>query len=302
MVKHVFVGVDGGASKCRVRVEDDEGKLIGFAKGHEASIRFSPQDAWDSILQTLDLSLQGTGLSLSDPAYHFHAGMGLAGTEIPEACYQFSTITHPFKTLILKSDGYIACVGAHSGNDGSIISVGTGIVAWQIEGEAVSRISGWGFPHDDEGSGAWMGLEAVRRTIQWYDGCIEGSPLYEAVLAKFNHNFLDLVVWANRDDCHSTDFASIAPIVVVYAHEKEPVALSILREAAQYVDHIHRALLNRRTNANHLLPCVLMGGLARFIEPFISESLKSQLAPCQREPVEGAILMVKRQVKSLRGT
>lgn len=298
MVQHIFVGVDGGASKCRVRVEDEQGNRIGYAEGSDASIRYSVKHAWESVYQTLHQALQNSTLSLSDPDCYFHIGLGLAGTEVPEACYQFSTAPHAFKTLVLKSDGYIACVGAHGGRDGAIITVGTGIVAWQIEQESTIRVSGWGFPHGDEGSGAWLGLEAVRRTMHWYDGRTEASPLYEAILAKFNHNFSDLVTWVNQENCHSRDYAALAPIVIEYAHEKEPVAFSLLQQAVEHIHLINESLIKRSKDPHHLLPCVLEGGLARFMEPWVNESLKSRLVPCQYEPVIGAVIMIKKQVQA----
>ena len=45
-----------------------------------------------------------------------------------------------------------------------------GTVAFQIEGDKEYKVGGWGFPHGDEGSGAWLGLEAVRLTLHWLDG------------------------------------------------------------------------------------------------------------------------------------
>ena len=113
-------------------------------------------------------------LRLDDGQHRFYCGAGLAGTEVTSACDQFLNAPHPFARLILKSDGYTSCLGAHGGRDGALIAIGTGTVAFQIEGDKEYKVGGWGFPHGDEGSGAWLGLEAVRLTLHWLDG--RGEP------------------------------------------------------------------------------------------------------------------------------
>jgi glucosamine kinase len=50
-----------------------------------------------------------------------------------------------------------------------LIAIGTGTVGYQIEGDKECKVGGWGFPHGDEGSGAWLGMEAVRMTLHWLD-------------------------------------------------------------------------------------------------------------------------------------
>ena len=94
------------------------------------------------------------------------------------ACDQFVNTPHPFARLILRSDGYTSCLGAHGGRNGAVIAIGTGVVAYQIEGDKECKVGGWGFPQGDEGSGAWLGLEAVRLTLHWLDGRGEPSPLF----------------------------------------------------------------------------------------------------------------------------
>ena len=40
MHKHLFIGVDGGASCCRARVRDMQGNLLGEGYGGPANIHF----------------------------------------------------------------------------------------------------------------------------------------------------------------------------------------------------------------------------------------------------------------------
>ena len=49
MKQHLFIGVDGGATKSIVRVEDETGRLLGKEIGGPANIRLSVDQSWQSI-------------------------------------------------------------------------------------------------------------------------------------------------------------------------------------------------------------------------------------------------------------
>lgn len=160
------------------------------------------ETSWQSILNATHKELETISIKLDDNNYRFHAGLGLAGTGVPKAVKEFLSKSHPFTTLSLKSDAYAACLGAHGGQDGAIIIIGTGVIGMRIQGKEMIQVGGWGFPHSDEGSGAWLGIEAVRLTLQAHDGRIEFSPLLRAILQKFDNDFPRFVTWANES--HAT--------------------------------------------------------------------------------------------------
>jgi len=187
--RDIFIGIDGGGSKSKIRVEDAEGHLLGQVVSGPANIRLSVEGAWHSIHTALDEVLLQQGLSLNDQNIRFHVGLGLAGCEVPEAVRAFLQTPHSFTTLQLDTDAHIACLGAHQGGEGVIIIVGTGVIGYQIESGKSTSASGWGFPHDDEGGGAWLGLEAARVTFQWLDHRAEKSPLVEDIFSFFQSRY-----------------------------------------------------------------------------------------------------------------
>lgn len=291
MTQELYVGVDGGATKVIVRVEDERGMLLGKEQGGPANIRISVTNAWQSIHSTLEKILQPLGISLTSKQYHFHVGMGLAGCELYEAYQRFLNRAHPFKTLIISSDAHTACLGAHGGSDGAIIVVGTGMVGFQIQKQQSTKISGWGFPHDDEGGGAWIGLNAVMLTFKWLDKRLPESSLTKAIYAYFTEDFNHLITWANQ--ANSTTFAELAPIVIQCANEGDVFAIEILQKAARAIDEVGNALFASQSDAQ-LLPCSLVGGIAPFIQPYLGDKLRSRLTPCQQTPDAGAIILVRR--------
>lgn len=295
MEKDIFIGVDGGATKSRIRIEDGQGRLLGQSEGGPANIRLSVDNAWKSIYQAVEEALQSHNISLQDKHYRFHAGMGLAGCEVEEAYNEYLKRPHPFTTMLLTSDARVACVGAHGNQDGSIIIAGTGVVGYQMQEGRGTKVGGWGFPHDDEGGGAWLGLEATRLTFQWIDKRIEESPLLKEIFAHFNNNLNKFVSFANG--ATATEFAQFAPLVIQYSEENEWRAVHLMKQAAQAINLVGRALERCHVKSNpheKSLPCCLVGSIAPFMQPWLEETLRARLVPQQGDANSGAILMVKK--------
>ncbi|VVC75114.1 Glucosamine kinase GspK [Aquicella siphonis] len=291
MTQSFYIGVDGGATKCLVSVEDEHGNLLGRETGGPANIRLSVPQAWQSIHAALEKILSPLAIQMYDKRYHWHAGMGLAGCEIEEAYQAFLAVPHEFETLILTSDAHTACLGAHAGHDGAVIIIGTGVVGFQVQSGETSKVGGWGFPHDDEGGGAWLGLEAVRLTLQTLDGRQPVNELTQAVFAFFGSDLGRFVTWANQ--ANSTAFAELAPVVIHCAAAGSEAARNLMRESAKAVDGVAAALQAARENQDVILPCSLAGGMAAFIEPYLNNALRAQLVPCQSTPDAGAVFLVR---------
>lgn len=289
----IFIGVDGGATQCRVRVEDNAGKILGQALGGPANIRLSVEHAWHSIYQTLTEALAGSAITLEpgQQPYRLHAGIGLAGCEYTEACAAFLNGPHPFTTMHLMSDAHVACLGAHQGKEGAIIIVGTGVVGHQIQGDQHHRVGGWGFPNDDVGGGAWLGLEAVRLTFQWLDRRIEKTPLLQDIFDFFDKDTNHFIKWV--DQANSTEYARLAPLVINHSHQEDANAVKLMKKAAQAINRLGSVLEKLQVNKETLLPCSLIGGLAPFIEAWIEEDLRARLVPRQADANAGAILMIR---------
>lgn len=290
----IFIGVDGGASSCKVRVEDAAGNLLGSAKGDATTIKFSTEKAWETILNTINTALP-TFLKLEDRQYRFHLGCGLTGCELPAACEKFlKEVPTYFSAIRLESDAYTACLGAHAGKDGAIIIIGTGTVGLQIQNGKTTQISGWGFPHGDEGSGAWLGMEAVRLTLQWLDRRFKhaNTALLEMIFQKFDRDLTKLVVWANA--ANSTKFAEITPLIIQQLQQQDSLATMLIQRAAREIDRVGMAFA-KYTESDRLLPCCLCGGLALLIAPYLTADFKTRIVPCKHDATCGAIFMMKQE-------
>ena len=129
-------------------------------------------------------------------------------------------------------------------------------------------------------------------TLHWLDGRDEPSPLLESVYAHFDNDLMRLVIWANQ--ASATQFAQIAPLVIEHVKRQTPLAVTLIRQAAGEIDRLGSALAAQSLNKN--LPCSLLGGLAQFIEPWLGDSLRSRLVPCESDSVSGVLLMIRKAV------
>lgn len=291
-MKDIFIGVDGGGTKSKVRVEDSAGNCLGQAVSGPANIRLSVDQSWESIYHALNEIFLSAKLSLDDPQYQFHLGLGLAGCEVIKARDAFLKRAHSFSTLHLVSDAHVACLGAHQSQDGAIIIVGTGVIGYQIQAGVNTKVGGWGFPHDDEGGGAWLGLEACRLTFQWLDHRVEKSPLVDDIFSYFDRDVEHFIAWANH--ANSSEFAKLAPLVINHCQQEEVAAVRLMKKAAHEIDRVWVALKKSQTKP---LPCCLFGGIAPFVEPWLGEELQVNLVPRQGDANAGAIRLIRELIK-----
>ncbi len=89
---------------------------------------------------------------------------------------------HPFRSVVYAHDATIACIGAHAAKDGGIVIVGTGSVGFAVVGGREVRVGGYGFPISDEGSGADLGLHAIRLALRAHDERARGTSLTRDVM------------------------------------------------------------------------------------------------------------------------
>src|SRR5262245_17496596 len=222
MNKLLLLGVDGGGTRCRARLADVHGTVLGEGAAGPANLRLGVQDSMAAVRAATDQCLNQAGLSFGEP--RIVACLALAGACEPVTLAQAQAVPLPFLRVILTSDARAACVGAHAGGDGGIVIVGTGSVGWAIADGSDHRVGGWGFPVSDEGSGAWLGCEALRRVLWAYDGLIPWTGLLRLLFERFDEDGYAIVRWMGA--ARPRDYASLAPAVVAQAGQGDAIALA----------------------------------------------------------------------------
>jgi glucosamine kinase len=283
MVAGLFLGVDGGGTGCRARIETDSGEVLGQGLSGPATTRLGVDKAWASVMTAANGALAEAGLSAVEVAA-LRAAVGLAGVGRMGAMEALTAMPHPFAAVSFISDGLAACLGAHSGQDGGIVICGTGSIGIGRAGGRDLRIGGYGFPISDEGSGADLGLQAVRLALRAHDGRMEPTALLTEVMQRFRGDPAEAVAW--MDKASATDFATLAPMVMRHADQGDAAGRRIIQDAAEQIDSLVRALFG------HGAPRVsLIGGLSSAMAPWLSPDIRRRLKPPDADAVSGAILV-----------
>lgn len=284
----LFLGIDGGGTGCRARLEDRDGTVLGAGIAGPASTRLGLDQAMAAVETACLAALAEAGLSF-DTAAHVHCGIGLAGMGRKGAREALEARPHPFASIAFASDGLVACIGAHSGLDGGIVIVGTGTCGLGRVGAQELRVGGYGFPISDEGSGADLGLQAIRLALRALDGRIDRTALLTDVLARFDDDPFEAVAWMDR--ASATDYATFAPLVMRHADNGDPVGRRIVQGAAEQVDGLVRALVERGAPR-----IALIGGLSSAIEPWLAPDVRRRLKPLDGDAVSGAIRLAQERL------
>ena len=108
----LYLGVDGGGSPCRARIEDEHGAVLGECGSGPATTRLGIDKAWQSVMRACAVAADQAGLTRKDFEL-MHAGIGLAGFGRRGAEAALSEIVHPFASVRFISDELAACLGAH---------------------------------------------------------------------------------------------------------------------------------------------------------------------------------------------
>jgi glucosamine kinase len=279
----LFIGIDGGGSRCRARIRDSAGRMLGEAEGGPSNIYQDLPNALATIVDTAGRAAQTAGVLPEE----LHAGLGLAGFITSVAAESIAAADFPFASSVADNDAYAACIGAFAGANGGIVIAGTGSIGLALIDGKRHMVGGWGFALGDHGSGAWLGHHAVRRAALAIDGLLQPTPLIEAVLKTVGHDRLHLTQWSSQ--AAPKDYARLAPFVFEAAVKGDIQAMTIVIEGASAISNLGRALLAR--GAGRLC---LLGGLANVYPPYLDADVRASLAVPIADAVDGAIMMARR--------
>jgi glucosamine kinase len=287
----LLLGVDGGGTGCRARLGELSGAILGEGSAGPANIRFGLEPSFAAVLEATMQCLYEAGLSYAD-LERTVACLALAGATEPTELAKARARSLPFRKTVITTDAHAACIGAHRGRDGGIVIIGTGSVGWAMVRGRHYRVGGWGFPISDEGSGAWLGCEAVRRVLWAQDGRIGWTGLLTALFAEFQSDPHAIVRWLTV--ARPVDFGRFAPLIVDHASRDDPVARDLVSRAAHHIDALAARLV--ASGADRL--CVV-GGLAPHIEPWLASETRRHLVAPDGDALSGALQLAQAEASSM---
>jgi glucosamine kinase len=286
----LYLGIDGGGSTCRARLTSAAGEVIGTGVGGPANPVHGLQQAQASIMAATELALAAAGLPLTARS-KLVAGLGLAGVNLPSVYQAVSQWQHPFHAMYLTTDLHIASLGAHGGGDGAALIAGTGSCGCVVAGERITVYGGHGFLWGDKGSGAWLGLEAVKAVLLAADGLGRQTQL-TALLGE--HLQAEGVMIVDRlAAAKASDYAQLAQCVFRAAAAGDALATNLLCDGGQYLSALANKLWEQEPKRMSFI-----GGLAGPMMPWLHPEVAARLSDPVDLPEGGAIYFARQRFSS----
>ncbi len=289
------LGIDAGGTKTVCQIADDEGGLLGEARGPGANL----QNAGELQVEKVLHQVIQAATSQAD-TWPTTACIGMAGVDRPEDAAIVRGILSrlvPRCPVVVVNDALIALEAGAPGAPGVVIIAGTGSIAYgrNAQGHA-ARAGGWGYVLGDEGSGYWLGRQALRAVLRASDGRGPQTPLTTRVLAHYKvARPQDLVREIYYGRFKPSTVAAIASLVEDAANDGDAWSAALIDTGAQELSRAARAVCDRLDLPEG--PVVLAGGNFRAV-PRLAAGVTATLThahphtvvrPLDREPAAGAI-------------
>ena len=260
----MYLSVDGGGSKIAALCYDDNMRLVCTARSGGVN---PTQNTEDAVLAHIKDCLHQLSpflheINLVDEVF-------VGGRELFEAELYARTDIDKIRILSEPVAGIIAGACRTSG----ILALsGTGSDVFIIQNGKVSlSIGGWGPLMGDQGSGAWIGIQALRAVGRQANGWGEKTLLTELLSEHFASSFKRSPPPAiTKNTSPYALSASLVPLVARAAHEGDTVALTIFRDAGRAIGIQLKALFERYGSVDER-EIILCGGAWK-AHPLMKES------------------------------
>ena len=259
----IVVGVDGGGSKTRVIVADEQGNPLAEVVGPGSAVRpGQAEHSADVIATTLADALASCEMTHVVPKVLCVGVAGAAREPERQALWQALAGRDLAEEIVIHPDFSIALDDAFGDGPGVLLISGTGSAAFgRSPAGQTARCGGWGPVCGDEGSGAWIGRRALSVVTASADGREPETALVGAILTAAQVNEpQELVAWAAQ--ATPALLASLAPVVASVADSGDLRANALLsltvEELVLHVRTLSRSLFGDERAAT---PVAFTGGM-----------------------------------------
>lgn len=179
-----MLGGDIGGTSTRILVVDRRGALRGQGSAAGGNPTTHPESAAAALAEALAKATADVDASTVRSAVIGLAGGGaLLSPQVRHSLTRAWTESGVAADPEYVSDLAVAFASGSAEPDGTVLIAGTGAAAGSLRDHRVARTAGGhGWLLGDEGSGFWLGREAVRATLQALDLRRPLGPMAESVL------------------------------------------------------------------------------------------------------------------------
>jgi N-acetylglucosamine kinase-like BadF-type ATPase len=301
----LFIGLDLGGSGTRAALVDAAGQLLASGQGGpsgqdgRATGRRALRHALDAALAPIAPLVVGEACVIS---------AGMRGLSIPgrrESLAVELSSRFPEARARISNDALIALWAGLAGDVGVAVLAGTGSIALARSADGrEGRAGGWGYLLGDEGSGFWLGREAVALLLRVLEGGAAPGPLSDLVRQAMQRRIEsapDAIAWLYAGSDQVARLGELAPLVARAAAAGDTRAEQLLCRAGRSLAGLVVAAARQLwpTGTPQPLRVACCGGVwaagAPLWVPF-AEALAAELpaatpSPALLPPVAGALLL-----------
>jgi len=301
---HVL-GIDAGGTKTVCYLADADGRIIGEGRGGGANLQAHGELEVEKVLHAVvEEALDNRAIV---PAA---VCLGVAGVDREEddrivrgIMRRLGYRTH----ALVVNDALVALVAGAGDSAGVVLIAGTGSIAYGVNDDGfAARSGGWGYVLGDEGSGYWIGRQALTAVVRQADGRGPKTLLTSLVLDHFNLARVDGLVREVYDrGLRRQSIAALGPLVDRARSDGDVVAAEILTLAGDELARAAASVIERLKMRGEMFRLVLAGGMFRVI-PWLADSVAARLgeiAPralavrLEVEPAVGAVQLALREAR-----
>jgi N-acetylglucosamine kinase-like BadF-type ATPase len=300
----IFAGIDGGGTRTRLALADEEGMLIGYAEGDSCSFIDLGQEAARAELARVWSSGWGAAGAPPRPVDALFMGLGSVLSEADartncEMAVQLG-LGEP-GNVRADNDAWNAHAGGLGGQSGILLISGTGS-ACLGRGQSGStwRAGGWGYLLNDIGSAYALGHDALIAATRDVDA--RGKPTSLTPLIRETlglGNIKEIFRKIHHDGVPRSEIAALAPKVVARAEAGDAVSKDILRRNAKGLAEMTVTVARKLALEGPRI--ALTGGLitkahsfrSMFLDELDSELPGFSLEKQGLDPVFGAVLLAR---------
>ncbi|MFD0698043.1 N-acetylglucosamine kinase [Paenibacillus sp. GCM10027628] len=310
-----LLAVDGGGTKSICFLFDEHGRIRGQGRsgscnyqgvGREAAVKeiiFAIRNALE------DSEFIEDAVAREEEFVTDCAALGLAGLDtdydrkiiegIVKEALQHLRISA--KHLIIENDGFAALMGTTGGQPGILMIAGTGSIVYGMNDQGIlARAGGWGHRVGDEGSGYWIGKQAIIRILKTLDGRVAPNKLADHILPYLGlKDPEELFNWTYSTNYSVEKVGELSSLVSQAHLQGDPLAHSIMLQAAQELFASGKAVMERINLPAKPFQIILQGGVLHnneFVRDYVTNQFK-QYAPfghierTTKEPIYGMMAL-----------
>ncbi len=290
----VLAGVDGGQTSTRAILTTIAGNVLGEGDGPACDHLNMPGglDRNRTAIQTaLRAAADAASVSLAGVAA---VGLGLTSAQRElDPGPRIRAIVHEIarpKTIWVDTDFVSNLAGASGGRPGIVVIAGGGSIGYGVDAGGREAIAGGlGYLMGDEGSGWFLGIEALQAASRAADKRGPDTSLLAIAMRHYGlKNIRHILRIIYRDDFERGEVSALAPLVINAARSGDAVAASIVERAVDGLARIALGVTYQLHQPGDQISIYPTGGIFsardRILTPFTEQVTRAWPTAAVRTP------------------